>query len=70
MPDATSGYSERDHSTVCCALKRVTTLREDEPQVDGLVTSVAGEIQSIARKEDVPRDANGRIAAGINYLHL
>src|SRR3954470_23512171 len=39
-------YNGRDHSTVCYALKRVASLREDDPEVDGLVGSLAGEIQT------------------------
>ena len=39
-------YNGRDHSTVCYALKRVAALREDDPEVDGLVTSLAAEIRT------------------------
>ena len=44
-------YNGRDHSTVCYALKRVASLREDDPEVDGLVASLAGEIQTAEPKE-------------------
>ena len=32
-------YNGRDHSRVCYALKRVATLRESHPEVDGLVSA-------------------------------
>ena len=38
-------YNGRDHSTVCYALKRIATLREDDPEVDGLVSSLMSEIK-------------------------
>src|SRR4051794_29187606 len=39
-------YNGRDHSTVCYALKRVETLRVDDPEVVGLVASQATEIKT------------------------
>jgi Bacterial dnaA protein helix-turn-helix len=39
-------YNGRDHSTVCYALKRVAALRDDDPEVDGLVASLATEIKT------------------------
>ena len=57
-------YNGRDHSTVCYALKRVAALREDDPEVDGLVTSLAGEIKTAAPKENHHRDAESRTPAG------
>src|SRR3982751_4560484 len=53
-------YNGRDHSTVCYALKRVAALREDDPEVDGLVTSLAGEIQTASDHDHT--GAEGRIA--------
>ena len=47
-------YNGRDHSTVCYALKRVAALRESDPEVDGLVSSLAAEIRGAGPK------ANGR----------
>jgi hypothetical protein len=44
-------YNGRDHSTVCYALKRVCALREDDPEVDGLIASLVSEIKSTAAKE-------------------
>jgi hypothetical protein len=39
-------YNGRDHSTVCYALKRVAALRQNDPEVDGLVSSLADEIKA------------------------
>jgi hypothetical protein len=39
-------YNGRDHSTVCYALKRVAALREEDPEVDGLVASLANEVKA------------------------
>ena len=53
-------YNGRDHSTVCYALKRVASLREDDPEVDGLVASLAGEIQAADPRKHGQTDAEGR----------
>jgi hypothetical protein len=39
-------YNGRDHSTVCYALKRVAALRDDDPEVDGLVAYLTTEIKT------------------------
>ena len=39
-------YNGRDHSTVCYALKRVESLREADPEVDGLVSALTDEIKT------------------------
>jgi hypothetical protein len=57
-------YNGRDHSTVCYALKRVAALRENDPEVDGLVTSLAGEIQTAEPEEHGHKDAESRTPAG------
>ena len=62
-------YNGRDHSTVCYALKRVAALREDDPEVDGLVASLAGEIQTADPGEHGHAGSEGRTADGIK-LHL
>ncbi len=62
-------YNGRDHSTVCYALKRVSALREDDPEVDGLVASLAGEIQT-ADPEHGHRGAEGRIPTGAKDLQV
>ena len=49
-------YNGRDHSTVCYALKRVAALRENDPEVDGLVSSLAGEIKTANPIENSRRD--------------
>jgi hypothetical protein len=53
-------YNGRDHSTVCYALKRVAALRDDDPEVDGLVSSLAAEIKTTEPKENGPRDAENQ----------
>src|SRR5215813_15498899 len=50
-------YNCRDHSTVCYALKRVAALRDDDPEVDGLVASLATEIKT-AVVEGIGRAGN------------
>jgi chromosomal replication initiator protein len=40
-------YNGRDHSTVCYALKRVEALRENDPDVDGLLAALVNEIGSV-----------------------
>jgi len=39
-------YNGRDHSTVCYALKRIESLREADPEVDGLVSALADEVKT------------------------
>lgn len=63
-------YNGRDHSTVCYALKRVASLREDNPEVYGLVASLAGEIQTADPREHGHTDAEGRIPTGAKDLQL
>ena len=63
-------YNGRDHSTVCYALKRVAALREDDPEVDGLVTSLAGEIQTAGPREHGDTSAEGRIPTAAKDLQF
>jgi hypothetical protein len=44
-------HSGRDHSSVCYALKRVAALRENDPEVDCLISSLAGEISAAKSNE-------------------
>ncbi len=57
-------YNGRDHSTVCYALKRVAALREDDPEVDSLVSSLASEIKTTVPKETGRTDTLTRATAG------
>jgi hypothetical protein len=45
-------YNGRDHSTVCYALKRVEALRENDPEVDGLLSALAVEIKTAEPKDN------------------
>ena len=63
-------YNGRDHSTVCYALKRVATLRENDPEVDGLVSSLATEIKTALPNETGRTDAPPPTLAGANDLCL
>jgi hypothetical protein len=63
-------YNGRDHSTVCYALKRVETLRENDPEVDGLVSSLATEIKTALPNETGRTGAPPRTLAGAKDLHL
>src|ERR1039458_6942535 len=56
-------YNGRDHSTVCYALKRVAALREDDPEVDGLVSSLAAEIKTAEPKESGRTDTDSQTPA-------
>ena len=53
-------YNGRDHSTVCYALKRVAALRDDDPEVDGLVSSLAAEIKTAEPKASRRTDAENQ----------
>jgi hypothetical protein len=61
-------YNGRDHSTVCYALKRVAALRENDSEVDGLVTSLAGEIRGVEPVENDHTDAESWAPAGAKDL--
>src|SRR6476646_8819777 len=37
-------YNGRDHSTVCHSIQRIETLRETDPEVDGLITDLRREL--------------------------
>lgn len=53
-------YNGRDHSTVCYALKRVAALREDDPEVDCLVSALAAEIKTAEPKESGRTDTESQ----------
>ena len=48
-------YNGRDHSTVCYAIRRVEVLRETNPDVDGLLTVLTGEIVALATDRHEPK---------------
>jgi hypothetical protein len=41
-------YHGRDHSTVCHAIRRIETMREDNPELDALLSALGREIQDFA----------------------
>jgi hypothetical protein len=61
-------YNGRDHSTVCYALKRVASLREDDPEVDGLVSSLMAEITTEAPKANRRTVAESRTPVATEEL--
>src|ERR1019366_8421754 len=63
-------YNGRDHSTVCYALKRVAALRENDPEVDSLVSSLATQIKTAAPKETGRTDSLTRATANANDVHV
>jgi hypothetical protein len=63
-------YNGRDHSTVCYALKRVASLRDDDPEVDGLVSSLAAEIRATGPEEHGRTDAGSQTPANARDLRL
>jgi len=50
-------YNGRDHSTVCYAVSRVRSLRETDPEVDGLLSLLTTEIRDRAGVTK-PQDAD------------
>jgi Bacterial dnaA protein helix-turn-helix len=44
-------YNGRDHSTVCYAVRRVEALRENDPEVDGLLAALAAEIRGVGAEQ-------------------
>jgi hypothetical protein len=63
-------YNGRDHSTVCYALKRVAALRENDPEVDGLLAALAGEIKSVGAEQEIGTERPERTAADGEGLFL
>ena len=63
-------YNGRDHSTVCYALKRVATLRENDPEVDGLVSSLMSEIKTTRPNEAGRTGAPARTLTGAKDLRF
>jgi hypothetical protein len=57
-------YNGRDHSTVCHAVKRVEALRQDDPEVDSLVSSLATEIKTAVPREAGRSDSLTRATTG------
>jgi hypothetical protein len=47
-------YHGRDHSTVCHAIRRIESMREDNPELDALLTALGREIQDFAVFPDQP----------------
>jgi hypothetical protein len=41
-------YNGRDHSTVCHSINRIEALREENPEVDGLITLLTQELREAA----------------------
>lgn len=61
-------YNGRDHSTVCYALKRVEALRENDPEVDGLLAALASEIRTVGAERVSRTERPTRTAAGCKDL--
>src|SRR5580765_6399576 len=57
-------YNGRDHSTVCHAVKRVEALRQDDPEVDSLVSSLATEIKTAVPRKAGRTESLTRVTAG------
>jgi hypothetical protein len=57
-----------DHSTVCYALKRVAALREDDPEVDGLVSSLAADIKTAESTESCRTNSENQTLADVEDL--
>ena len=61
-------YNGRDHSTVCYALRRVEALRENDPEVDGLLAALAAEIRGVGAEQLIRTERPERPAADGNDL--
>ena len=61
-------YNGRDHSTVCYALRRVEALRENDPEVDGLLAALAAEIRGVGAEQLIRAERPERSAADGNHL--
>ena len=40
-------YNGRDHSTVCHSIRRVESMRDDNPELDGLLTAMCSELRNM-----------------------
>jgi hypothetical protein len=49
-------YNGRDHSTVCHSIRRVETMRDDNPELDALLTAMSNELRNTRK---VPEDDVG-----------
>jgi hypothetical protein len=56
-------YNGRDHSTVCYALRRVEGLREIDPEVDGLLATLAAEIRTYGAEQNGRTEWLAKMAA-------
>jgi len=61
-------YNGRDHSTVCHSISRIEALREQDSEVDGLITLLAGEIQESVSNAPVSIPVSRRDAGGTKML--
>lgn len=58
-------YNGRDHSTVCHSIQRIETLRETDPDVDGLITDLRREL-SRRDADPMPARSCGGQSASLN----
>ncbi len=63
-------YNGRDHSRVRYALKRVGALREDDPEVDGLVASLEAEVKTAVAELTAQTGTRTQTAAAAEQLRL
>ena len=66
-------YNGRDHSTVCYGIQRIEALRESDPEVDALITSLRNQLKNgnsiIANGEsDESRSSFGLSGADLDTL--
>src|SRR5438105_1601741 len=57
-------YNGRDHSTVCHSIRRIESLREQDAEVDGLVTRLSQEVRESALDDrvSIPVVRHGQIS--------
>jgi hypothetical protein len=54
-------YNGRDHSTVCHSIRRVETMREDDAELDGLLTAMSSELRNMESASTDSADGGSRV---------
>jgi len=64
-------YNGRDHSTVCHALQRIQMLRDSDPNIDGLLSTLTHEIKAaLPRHEHLRQEFFNHPASPIQQMLL
>jgi hypothetical protein len=64
-------YNGRDHSTVCHALQRIEMLRDSDPDIDGLLSTLTHEIKAaLPRHQHLRQEFGNHSASPIQQMLL